>query len=59
MHGFMHACLCIWRQVIVFGIKQMIALSPLTIATQVSNLQHTTFQKKSTELTFLTLNQAK
>lgn len=53
----MHACLCMWRQVIVFGIKQMIALSLLTIATQVSNLQHTTFQ--STELTFLALNQAK
>lgn len=57
MHGFMHACLCMWRQVIVFGIKQMIALPLLTIATQVSNLQHTTFQ--STELTFLALNQAK
>lgn len=57
MHGFMHACLCMWRQVIVFGIKQMIALSLLTMATQVSNLQHTTFQ--SNELTFLTLYQAK
>lgn len=47
MASCMHACLCMWRQVIVFGIKQMIALSLLTIATQVSNLNIQLFSQLS------------